>query len=408
MARLGIQDTSKPLDTNKFYANFFLGNQNQGVWAHPYVLTWSKGAGQSGSWGMAISHLERSQTVYGPGTPAAYFINPVGIQSIVLSAQELGSTTQLTTDTLEAFSVNANLVSSSGASPAITFPVLQGMGFVTAVYKGSTPLIQSGVGFSSLTPVGPVNGGSTTKYRAGLNDGTTWLIYVTPDSGSMTLSLTSGKVSGSSSFAGTIQVAKVPTGSGSAESIYDSSAGVYANSATVSASASDSVGTYSLSWTKAGLTSNTLLMFALPHHQASMDSTTSGAMTSIQLQTTTKGVAVAVQKDSWTLEESEMPISMGFGPWSQTTGSVSSLSSTAQAAVVSAAQYELSEDMEGQTDTDSMYYSGKVSTRVASTFSPSPLLTLHRRSPSSLLSFGRHRNWARTLLSPPPVLPISR
>lgn len=39
----------------------------------------------------------------------------------------------LTTDTLTAFSANANLVPSGATTPAITFPLVQGMGFVTGI-----------------------------------------------------------------------------------------------------------------------------------------------------------------------------------------------------------------------------------------------------------------------------------
>lgn len=90
---------------------------------------------------------------------------------MLLSASELNSATSLTTDSLDAFSVNANLAPSAGAAPIITFPLVQGMGFVTGVYKQCTPLIQSSVFFRELTAVGTIDNGATTKYRALLEDG---------------------------------------------------------------------------------------------------------------------------------------------------------------------------------------------------------------------------------------------
>ena len=39
----------------------------------------------------------------------------------------------LTTDTLTAFSANTNLVPSGATTPAITFPLVQGMGFISAI-----------------------------------------------------------------------------------------------------------------------------------------------------------------------------------------------------------------------------------------------------------------------------------
>lgn len=78
-------------------------------------------------------------------------INPVGIQPIVLSAAELGTSTVITNTALTAFSANVNLHANSDALPLITFPLVQGMGFVTGIFNGGTPVLQSGVLFRSIT-----------------------------------------------------------------------------------------------------------------------------------------------------------------------------------------------------------------------------------------------------------------
>ena len=99
----------------------------------------------------------------------------------------------LTTDTLTSFSKNANLVASGGSSPIITAPVLQGMGFVTAIYKDATPYIDSSVFFNTIIPVSsPAI--AATKYKLLLDDSKTWLLYATAanDSG---LALTSTSTS---------------------------------------------------------------------------------------------------------------------------------------------------------------------------------------------------------------------
>lgn len=152
--RLGVQSQNTPIETNKFYANFFLGSQTAGTWTHPYSVAWSKGGGATQSWGMTVQQLLASQRVFGPNAtanPVEYFINPIGIQPIVLSALELGNSTVLTTSALTAFSANVNLLANSGAQPTITFPLVQGMGFVTGIFNGGTPILQSGVLFRSIT-----------------------------------------------------------------------------------------------------------------------------------------------------------------------------------------------------------------------------------------------------------------
>ena len=373
--RLGIQQQQKRLQTNKFYANFFLGDQSAGTWTHPYSVSWSKGSGQSGSWGLAISHIERNQLATGPKTSSnagewAFFAAPVGIQSLVLSATELGDGTTLTTDTLEAFSVNVNLIAAGGTMPIMTFPLLQGMGFVTATYNSGTPWIQSGVGIRNLTYAGGIiNNGSTFKYRAVFADGFTWLIYVTPvnsayDENSFTL-LSSGVIQGSSGFGGYIQVAKVPADTPDAESVYDGCAGAYATGASISGSVEGTTGTYSLTWTREGAASQPLLMFALPHHVESFADATSAGVTDVQLITTTKGLGTAVQGDSWTLVEPDLPITMGFSPWSPTLGDVSTLSLSAVEAIVMAGTAELAQNVSKQTNVGSMYYDGKALAKFA-------------------------------------------
>ncbi|GAB7350472.1 hypothetical protein MBLNU459_g1069t1 [Dothideomycetes sp. NU459] len=373
VARLGIASQATKLETNKFYANFFLGSQASTSFTHPYSVAWSKGAGGCSSWGLSVSHIERSQLAYGSGSPAAYFINPIGIQSIILSASELNTTTNLTTDSLDGFSVNVNLLPSAGQAPVITFPLVQGMGFVTAVYSSGTPLIQSSVVFLSVTYVGVTSSGSTYKYRAGLADGTTWLIYVTNSQAgypvnSFTLK-TPRLLQGAAGFNGFIQVAKVPTsgvssGSSDGEGIYDASAGAYPVSANIAGSVSGTAGTYSLTWTKQGIANRTLLMFALPHHVETL-ATSLVHVTDIQLETTTKGMATAVVGDSWTLTEPSLPIDMGFAPWSPTLRSVGKVSSAAAQLINAAGESELSQDFAAQTDLNSMYYSGKALAKFA-------------------------------------------
>ena len=369
VARLGIQQQQQRLQTNKFYANFFLGSQTSGTWTHPYSVAWLKGAGETDSWGLAMTHIEESQWATGVKDSTidagdwAFFASPVGIQSLVLAAAELGSDTTLTTDSLEAFSVNVNLASSVGADPLITFPLLQGMAFVTGIYNSGTPLVQSGIGISNLTYAGAVIEGTTYKYRATLQNQVTWLIYVTPmnpgySENSFTL-LSTGIVQGPSGFGGYIQIAKVPLGCADAESTHDASAGAYPTAASISGSVQGTAGTYTLSWTKKGVASQPLLMFALPHQVQSFSSGTSAGATDVQLQTTTKGMATAIQGDTWTLEEPNLPISMDFAPWSPETGDLKSISAAAAEAIQAAGTAELSQNVSKQTNVGSLYYDGK-------------------------------------------------
>lgn len=361
--RLGIQQSS-PISTNKFYQNFFLGSQASITVLHPYSVAWAKGGGVTQSWGLSVSHIEASQFAFGPRQANGanqYFINPIGIQSLVLSAAELGPGTTLTSTQATELSILVQLRSSAAAAPTIQFPLVQGSGFVTAQYNGGTPILQSSIFFASVTKVNVQPRPGVTKYKITLNDGKNWLLYAYSTSG-LPLDLqviNNGLVRSQSPFFGTIQVAKDP---GNAEALYDAASGQYAASVVLSGTASGMRGDYTFSFVKGGLTGAPLLMYALPHHVQSFDTTTTAAVRSnVQLQTTTKGKATAVVADQWKMVEPRLPVSMSFLPWSNTEGTKNTVSAAAKARILQAAQSELSQDMDTQSNLNSMYYSGKVS-----------------------------------------------
>lgn len=71
--RTSIEDDDlRTLHTNSFYANAFLGNQDQPIWTHPYSMWWGKGAQDSGTlltWGINVGQVEEADLQYGPGEP---------------------------------------------------------------------------------------------------------------------------------------------------------------------------------------------------------------------------------------------------------------------------------------------------------------------------------------------------
>jgi endo-1,3(4)-beta-glucanase len=68
--RQGILNQTQPIETNKFYANFFLGSQTSPTWTHPYSVYWSKGGNlMSGgysvvTWGLSVSHYDLSDYTF--------------------------------------------------------------------------------------------------------------------------------------------------------------------------------------------------------------------------------------------------------------------------------------------------------------------------------------------------------
>ncbi|KAK0742339.1 glycosyl hydrolase family 81-domain-containing protein [Apiosordaria backusii] len=367
--RIGIK-SSGPIGTNKFYNNFFLGNQTSPTYLFPYSVTWARGGGASGTWGMAISHVEGNQRVYGQadaGTGAArYYINPIGIHSVCLSAKELGPETALTTDNMTDFSSLVSLRPNAQAQPTIQFPLVQGAGFVTAVYNGGQPLVQTGVFFKTVTRPAKEAKAGMTKYKLHLEDGTTWLVYAYHTRGeALNLQVVNnGLAQATGPFWGIVQVAKA--GDGEAERVYDLACGVYATGVELSGGVNGRMGTYRFGFVKGGMYNSPLAQFALPHHLGSFDDGTRGKVTGVRLQTPTKGVAYLVLADSWTMVEEELPTGVGFLPWSPEAGEVRGLSAGVKTFIKNVALQEVSQDMLQQSDQNSMYFSGKALAKFAS------------------------------------------
>ncbi|RMY76980.1 hypothetical protein D0863_01636 [Hortaea werneckii] len=379
---LGDLSATGPLQTNKFYAGFFLGTQTTPTFTHPYSISWPRGEQPNGQsyplWGLAISHVEASQRVFGARNPSkdagdsSYFANPLGIRSLMLSALEINGGAALTTDSQTQFSVNVNLgPAETPDDPLVTCPILQGMGFLTCTYNSATPILQSDLGFTDVTYNGSVIADRTTySYILDMGDNTVWMLYVTTQTetySAASFTLANGTVFGPQDFQGYIQVAKLPSDNPDARAVYSRSAGAYATSARISGSVQGTSGSYTLEWQKQGDQSKPLLMFGLPHH---LETLAAGERTDVVLATTTKGYATGILADSWTLTESELAVDIGFAPWrpngdSGTGESVTSLSPTTQSMLREIAMSELSQNFSEQANQGSLYFDGKALAKFA-------------------------------------------
>ncbi|KAF2626083.1 glycoside hydrolase family 81 protein [Macroventuria anomochaeta] len=370
--KTGIEDDDfRTLHTNSFYAGAFLGEQNQPIWTHPYSIWWGKGSQDPGvlqTWGLNIGHVEEVDLQYGPEEPPKVFTNPRK-QSIILSATELDSQTTLTTDTHLPFSVNINLnVQPASKEPKITFPVVQGMSFVTAGYRNAMPTVQTGGrGFVEVNK--PVMLGRTAKYRVKDFDGRDWLIYVNPVPGSAYdagtfIKIDASTLLGPPAFQGTIQVARNPMGP-KGEAIYDKAVGAFVCEAKLTAVVNEAKATYSFSYTKIG--ASPLLIFALPHHIQSLDPDLRWQVTDLQLRTSTKGMATAVWAEKLTFIETNLPITMSFGPWNPTMSANAKIRYPPDvlAFVSSIAERDLRRAMTEPIPPDSHYYAGKALAKFA-------------------------------------------
>jgi endo-1,3(4)-beta-glucanase len=288
-------------------------------------------------------------------------------QSLILSARELDQQTFLTTDTHLPFSVNINLnIPSNPQIPVITFPVVQGMSFVTGGYRNAMPTIQTDSrGFSDFS--GPAYIGKSVKYRIKDMDNRDWLIYINPVPGqsydaTRFFKLDPNTIIGPANFKGTIQVARNPLGS-DGEALYDKACGSFVTEAKLTAVVTDNRGTYTFHYSKIG--TSPLLMFALPHHIQSLDPSLLSQITPLKLRTTTKGTATAIWADRLSLIEPSLPVTMSFGPWTPATPSPPRIRYPPEVLLLigAVAERDLRRSMTEPIPQDSLYYAGKALAR---------------------------------------------
>ncbi|POR35186.1 Putative endo-1,3(4)-beta-glucanase 2 [Tolypocladium paradoxum] len=368
VARKGIQSQA-PLQTNKFFSNFFLGDQLGPTYTFPYSVQWAGGKGASASWGMSCSHIDSHQRVLGPekhNGAASYFLNPVGIQSMVMSAKELGNGTTLSIDSITAFSARVGLSKDGASPPAVSFPLVQGMAYITGEFDGAVPVLQSGVYFKTMSRITRDPKDRVAKYTFNLEDGTTWRVYAWRTKGDeLDLEVINNGVAESKKpFYGIVQICKEP-GSPGSEGLLDDGAGIYPVTVRLSGSASGPKGTYSFKFQREGHPSGHLYMYALPHHVQSFNGETKQRIQKVQLQSTTKGLATLVRGADWTMVEPNLPVDMDFSPWHPEKGRVDRLSDHAKSYIRAAAAKEVSQNMISQSNVDSMYFSGKALAKFA-------------------------------------------
>jgi endo-1,3(4)-beta-glucanase len=373
----GIFHTRKPIQTNKFYTNFLLGDQKLPIYIFPYALAWTGCAPESIEnchKGIGIWHNERDNMMFGGGDPVEYFYGPNHIHHITLSANELenSSPSKLSVQEASAFSIVVDLSTLDGKNQVqrrvLELPLVQGMGFVIMRYHNATPIISTFVGFEDFVHAGRKREDGTDKFLARLIDGALWILYVIPDDLKAKFKIVKKDINtyvADSFFTGIIQIAKLPN-QFAAIGTYDKFYGVYAVGANVSGSVVNNHGFYTISWTTSGLPDRELLSFLLPHHIESLNEEGKRRIfPGLSLYTPSKGMATAFTGSNVTFIENEIPSAISFLPGfpdRKRNYKFCGSNSTTRALFSTLASNEINEDLTGKMfNQNSIYWSGKVS-----------------------------------------------
>ncbi|KAF8421008.1 glycoside hydrolase family 81 protein [Tirmania nivea] len=379
--RLSIPEKDKPFQTNKFYSNMYLDNQDRPVFTYPYSVWYSKGNvlfsnGTREPFGLSMSHVDQSQRKFGPtgsvgsGSTGAIesYLNTLWIRSLNLGAIEFDSATASRTmelTSLRPMSVDVNFYVNKAldARKKMHTPLCLGMGFISTEYSGLTPQIESSIFFRSISLV-PSTNLNVVKYKVTLEDGKFWVIYAHADPTVVQVPfiltvINNGKLKAAGPFSGIVQIAKIgTTENAQVEAVLDKTTGGVCTGAAVTAQTDGgSVASYHINYTRYKGT-GPLLMFALPHHYNSFTDSTKAARYDIyQLTSLSKGMMIAVVADEWHMREDSMPTKIGWMPVKSGAAPVFAADSLTQLASV--ARAEIAQDFDAQSNLEELYFAGK-------------------------------------------------
>lgn len=185
-------------------------------------------------------------------------------------------------------------------------PIVKGMPYVTMRYTALTPVFETdNTDYHAITtvngaaPSGTVSG---TKFKLTINrpylgSGATetWILYA---SSSITFTASSSQLVATAPFTGYLRLAVVPSGS-AAETTLDTYKDAVPVGGSSAVSVSGNVATTTFSYTKTGA-GGTLLMYCLPHHEATLSAPS--YVSNFQI-TTIRGTLRAVTGNTWTMTD---------------------------------------------------------------------------------------------------------
>ncbi|GAV50381.1 hypothetical protein ZYGR_0U02370 [Zygosaccharomyces rouxii] len=354
---VGLNNQGKPIETNKFYGNMLVSNQTNAVWTHPYSLWYCK---ENPFLGMAVAHCTAAQRVLGPDDgPPQFLFNPIGIKSFVFSSPEFVSEQETSLGFSHLKHMSAQVLLKKNESQFIHFPLVQGMGFVTAIYRNLVPRIQSAVAFRDFRPVGSSSSGQ--KYAVTLENGITWSLYVTGPPVQLNL-VDPYTIIGNQRVQGTV----FQLGADFKDEI-DSAAGCFPMDCELKSSVQGNTGEYSFNYTVSGSSSSgSTLMYALPHHELSFTELMLPHRTASRLDSTVCGVMTGYITNSFHMRV-EIPDKLAFEPFTTIPNAPSRPNYSPQVleTIKKAASQEVHGDVMNESHLDSMYFSGKALAKYA-------------------------------------------
>ena len=349
------------LETNKFYGNMFLGEQKCPIWTHPYSLWFTK---ELPFIGIAATHIRDEQKVFDDkNDPPQFYFSPTNIKAFVFSANEFSNvppeSVSINFSNVKHMSIQLQLKLND--SQFVWFPIVQGMGFITAIYYNLTPSLQSAIGYRNLELVW--NNGPMSKYHITLENNIVWTLYTISQE-----PITLSRVDGNRIIADKVVNGCIFQLVADTANEIDQAANCYQIDAKLSASVVQNdpgKANYTFEYeTNGSSSSGNPLIYALPHHIDSMTPETLGTKIDSHLASTVSGMMSGFVTDKIEMEIL-IPSKVQFEPYTMISDKESNYSTDVLNAMRNAAIIETGGDVINESNLDSMYFSGKVLAKYA-------------------------------------------
>lgn len=353
----GTDNGGKPIETNKFYGNMLIGSQTNPIWTHPYSLWLSK---EAPFLGVAVAHCTANQRVFGPDYgPKQFMFNPIGIKSFVFSSPEFANQEDMTLGLTDLKHMSGQILLKKNDNQLVHIPLVQGMGFVTAIYLNLVPKLQSAVAFKDFRQVQSSFNGQ--KYAIMLENGITWSLYVSGAPVQLNL-IDPTTIMGSQRVSRTVFQLVADF-----KDEIDTAAGCFPEDCQLACSTHEKTGQYSFIYAVSGSSiSGSTLMYALPHHQSSFINSMAPRRISSRLDSTVCGVMTGYVTNCFEMKV-EIPDQLQFEPFTTIPGAPSkpNYSPEVLSIISRTASREVNCDVVNESNLDSMYFSGKILAKYA-------------------------------------------
>lgn len=280
---------SRAIPTNNWWGNMIAYTTDstvQGAWANPYTI---RPQVATAPYGLAFSYPYPTRAFGGStgnGAANQYYLHGA-VNDFIFSASEFTTAPTFEVYDWDDLSVHVRYTNSAGKYEST---LVSGMAFATAKYTTLTPSVSTVYAILTINSQTATSGLVTTSDRfvLVLNNGQTWTLYFST-AVSLTLSGTT-KLVATAKFTGTMRLAYIPNTA--QQTVFDQTSFCILEGGDVVAKDASS---YAYNWKTSGSCSSNMLHYALPHHIATLDRSTSTEATGITAYSTTRGLMQALR-----------------------------------------------------------------------------------------------------------------